>query len=307
MNTLNENAGLQCPGSLEFVAGVSYRNLAILRNCSDVVFDQTTKTSPPHDYTDKPIADALPTGNGSDLLRTLMNESRKIFADHPVNRKRLADGKLPATQIWLWGQGQKPQLPLFKDKPNAPQRGAMITAVDLLRGIAKNIGWRIIDVPGITGYIDTDFAAKGHYAAEALKEYDIVCVHIEATDEAGHEGNAVKKVQALEDIDAKTVPPIVEALKQYEQWKLFISPDHPTPCVLKTHTTEYVPWLLVSSEMLREKSGEQPAQQCNQKNQRYDEETARNAKYRFDEGHRLFGEIFDGKICEINSRRFTIN
>ncbi|MDR3234299.1 MAG: cofactor-independent phosphoglycerate mutase [Planctomycetaceae bacterium] len=264
---------------LHFVAGVSYRNLAILRDAPAGIFDRQTKTFPPHDYTGKPVSGALPSGTGSGLLRRITDASKSLLKNHPVNQKRLAAGKLPVTQIWLWGLGQKPELPLF----NAGS-GAMITAVDLLRGIAGNIGWEVISVPGITGYTDTDYAAKGRYAAEALKTHDIVCVHIEATDEAGHEGNAEKKIKALEDIDAKTLPPIMEALHRYEHWKVFISPDHPTPCALKTHTGDYVPWLYAASGF------------DTHSHQTYDEETARHSRCRVDDGYKLMPQLLDGSI-----------
>jgi len=271
MQTLNEQLVPKSP--LQFYPGVSYRNLALLRNCGASPFDQSTTTYPPHDYIDKPVADAFPLGTGSDLLLSLMEASKKILADHPVNRRRIQEGKLPATQIWLWGLGQKPKLPLFRKK------GAMITAVDLLRGIALQIGWDLIDVPGITGYVDTDFAAKGCYAAEALKDYDLVCVHIEAPDESGHEGSVEKKVRSLEEIDAKVVPPIVEALRSYGEWRLFLSPDHPTPCALKTHTSDPVPWLLAGSNIPAMSKG-------------YDEESAKDSAYYHEQGWEVIDLLF---------------
>jgi 2,3-bisphosphoglycerate-independent phosphoglycerate mutase len=273
VQTLNEQLAPKSPMPLQFHSGVSYRNLAILRNCESPPFDQSTATYPPHDYIDKPIAEALPTGKGSEWLRSMMDESRKVLADHPVNQKRVQEGKLPATQIWLWGLGQKPKLPLFRMK------GAMITAVDLLRGIATLIGWDLIDVPGITGYIDTDFAAKGRYVAEALKKYDLVCVHIEAPDESGHEGSVEKKMWSMEEIDAKVLPPIVEALRSFGEWRLFLSPDHPTPCALKTHTSDPVPWLLAGSDI--------PAM-----SKRYDEETVKESPYRYDCGWEMIDLLF---------------
>ena len=283
MQTLNEQLAPRSSIPLQFYSGVSYRNLAILRNCEMPPFDQSTKTNPPHDYSNNPITDALPTGTGSGLLRFWMNESQKILTDHPVNRQRIKNGKPPATQIWLWGHGQRPNLPLFcenfSEARQVPKRGAMITAVDLLRGIAALIGWDILDVPGITGYVDTDFAAKGRYAAEALKEYDIVCVHIEAPDEAGHEGSVEKKVWSLEEIDAKVVPPIIEALRSYGDWRLFLSPDHPTPCVVRTHTSEFVPWFLAGSDI--------PAM-----SQGYDEETAKASVHRYERGWEMIDMLF---------------
>ena len=287
IQTLNEQLAPKSPIPLQFYTGVSYRNLAILRNCDTPPFDQSTKTYPPHDYHGNPITDALPTDTGGGLLRFWMSESQKILANHPVNQQRIQDGKLPATQVWLWGHGQRPNLPLFYKKTEArnlpelqvPKKGAMISAVDLLRGIATLIGWDIIEVPGITGYTDTDFAAKGRYAAEALKEYDIVCVHIEAPDEAGHEGCAEKKVWALEEIDAKVVLPVVEALQSYGDWRLFLSPDHPTPCALRTHTMDGVPWLLAGTGI--------PALSKN-----YDEETAKDSTYQFERGWETIDLLF---------------
>lgn len=283
VETLNEKVAPISPVEIRFYPGVSYRNLAVSRAGSP--FSKTTQSFPPHDFTDKKIDKALPIGDGSELLRNLMDESRNVFENHPVNRRRLEAGKLPATHAWLWGIGQKPRLPAFSERfslakasvsdgNSGPIRGAMITAVDLLRGIASLIGWTNIDVPGITGYVDTDYAAKGRYAAEALKDFDLVCVHVEATDEAGHEGNAEKKIRAMEEIDEKIVAPIVEALKSHGDWRLFVSPDHPTPVVLKTHTSDYVPWLLAGSDIAPSADSAES----------YDEETARNSSYRFDRG-----------------------
>lgn len=174
-------------GNLEFVPGVSYRNLLIFRGDKQPApFTRDTRATPPHDLTDKSVADDFPRGPGSDLLNELMERSAGLFAEHPINAARKAAGKLPATNIWLWGLGKTPALTPFKQLHG--KRGAMITAVDLLRGLAALIGWERVEVPGATGYLDTDYAAKGRYAIEALKSTDIVCVHVEATDEASHEG-----------------------------------------------------------------------------------------------------------------------
>jgi 2,3-bisphosphoglycerate-independent phosphoglycerate mutase len=281
IETLNEKVAPLSPTGLRFYSGVSYRNLAVTWNKAP--FSKNTQTFPPHDFTDKNIENALPIGDGGELLRFLMEESRNVFANHPINRQRIEAGKLPATQAWLWGIGQKPQLPLFANRfSSTPIRGAMITAVDLLRGIATLIGWDTIPVPGITGYVDTDFAAKGNYAAEALKSYDMVCVHVEATDEAGHEGSVEKKVKAMEDIDAQVVPPILEALQSHGDWRLFVSPDHPTPVATKTHTSDYVPWLLAGSDIAAS-TASAPA---------YNEETARHSAYRYDNGWEMLGLLF---------------
>ena len=196
---------------LKFRPGVSYRNLLIYRGAGcPAIFSTDTSASAPHDLTDKSVLDDYPRGPGSDLLNHLMSESVAIFADHPVNVARRAAGKLPVTCVWLWGLGSTPHLTPFVDLYG--KRGAVITAVDLLRGLATLVGWRRIEVPGATGYFDTDYAAKGRYAVEAINDVDLICVHIEATDEASHEGNTAAKIEALEQIDRHIVAPIHEAL-----------------------------------------------------------------------------------------------
>ena len=232
---------------LEFVTGVSYRNLLLYRGngTSDDLFSRDTRTSAPHDLTDLPIADDFPRGPGSDLLVNLMSRSAELFADHPVNQARVAAGKRPATHLWLWGLGNTPALPSFEKKYGV--RGTMITAVDLLRGIAALVGWPRIEVHGATGYLDTDYAAKGRAAIEALSTYDVVCVHIEAPDEASHEGRHEAKIEALEQIDQHIVGPLAEALKEQGDFRMLITPDHPTPCSTKKHSHGLVPLLMVGT------------------------------------------------------------
>src|SRR5262245_34050578 len=187
------------PG-VEFYPGVSYRNLMIYRGRpGEIPFDDTTMTTPPHDQPDQPAADYLPRGTGSGLLQELMREGTAVVGGHPVNEARVAAGKSPANAIWLWGQGKAPALPDFAAVHGL--KGAIISAVDLVRGVGLLAGWDRIDVPGTTGYLDTDYAAKGQYAIRALDDHDLVCVHVEAPDEASHEGRADAKVEALERID----------------------------------------------------------------------------------------------------------
>ena len=180
-----------------------------------------------------------PRGPGSDVLTEMMTASVDVFRDHPVNAARVKTGKRPATNVWLWGLGQAPRLRPFDGGIRAA--GAMITAVDLLRGIAALVGWDRIDVPGATGYLDTDYAAKGRAAVEALEKYDIVCVHVEASDEASHEGRVDEKVKALEQIDQHIVGPVLAALQSHGDWRIMISPDHPTFLRTKVHTHGNVP------------------------------------------------------------------
>ena len=238
-------------GTVEFFPGVGYRNLTIFRPATDSIaapFDASTQTAPPHDYADRSILDVLPQGKGGAALRRLMELCAERLAASETNKKRIANGELPATQCWLWGQGTRPRLVPFAQKFGFGP-GAMITAVDLLRGIARNLGWEVLEVPGATGYVDTDYAAKGRAAADALDRFDVVCVHVEAPDEAGHEGDAEKKVAALEAIDRLTLPPILEKLRTFENWRLLISPDHPTPVAIKTHSRGAVPWAVVGSDV----------------------------------------------------------
>ena len=263
---------------LEFIPGVSYRNLLIYRGAKHAApFTRDTRATPPHDLTDKSVADDFPRGPGSDFLTDLMGRSVPLFADHPVNAARKKAGKLPATNIWLWGLGKTPALTPFKQLHG--KTGAMITAVDLLRGLAALIGWQRIDVPGATGYLDTDYAAKGRAAIEALKSVDVVCVHVEATDEASHEGRADAKIKALEEIDAKIVAPLHAALKAQGDYRILVSPDHPTPIRTKTHSHGYVPFTICGAGVTADRAAT------------YDEAAAGQSSLAFEEGWRLMGHL----------------
>jgi 2,3-bisphosphoglycerate-independent phosphoglycerate mutase len=259
---------------LQFIAGVSYRNLLIYRPQGErAPFSQDTRATPPHDLTDKSVLDDYPRGPGSDLLNQLMSDSVPLFADHPVNIARRKAGKLPATNVWLWGQGKAPALEPFKKVYG--RTGAMITAVDLLRGLAALVGWKRIEVPGATGYLDTDYAAKGRYAIDALKDTDIICVHVEATDEASHEGRGDAKIKALEEIDQHIVGPLHAALKAQGDYRILVTPDHPTPLRTKTHSHGFVPLAIAGSGV--SPSGAKT----------YDEPTAAASNLSFDDGWKM--------------------
>jgi 2,3-bisphosphoglycerate-independent phosphoglycerate mutase len=260
-------------GRLEFHPGVSYRNILVYRADGAVPFGTDTKTQPPHDVPDKPIADHLPKGPGGDLLRDLMTRSREVFRDHPVNRARREQGKRPVTQIWLWGQGKAPSLRPFADVYG--KRGAIISAVDLVRGVGVLLGWQRIDVPGATGYLDTDYAAKGRYGVEALAHHDLVCVHVEAPDEASHEGRADAKVKALEEIDRHVVGPLLEALPRYGDWRILVSPDHRTPIRTRAHAYGMVPFAVAGSGVAAKGQAS------------YDEAVAEVSPLAFAKGHEL--------------------
>ncbi len=266
---------------LEFIPGVSYRNLLIYRgDRKRAPFTEETRATPPHDLTDNSVANDFPRGPGSDLLAELMARSLCVFEDHPVNVARRAAGRLPATNIWLWGLGLTPTLPSFMSVYG--KTGQMITAVDLLRGLAALIGWGRIDVPGATGYLDTDYSAKGRFAVEALKSSDIVCVHVEATDEASHEGNVAAKIKALEEIDRCIVKPVWDALRAEGEYRILVTPDHPTPIRTKTHSHGFVPFALSGKGI------------ASAGRTTYDEVTAAASPISFDEGWKLMNYFVNG-------------
>jgi 2,3-bisphosphoglycerate-independent phosphoglycerate mutase len=220
-------------GTLEFHAGVSYRNILVWRGHTSHAPFVGMRTQPPHDIPDRPVADYLPQGPGSEVLIPLMEASKPILAAHLVNQRRIAQGHKPATQIWLWGQGKAPRMNSFRETYGP--RGAIISAVDLVRGVGVLLGWHRINVPGATGYLDTNYANKGQYAIEALGAFDLVCVHIEAPDEASHEGKAGEKVRALEQIDEHIVGPLLAALPRHGDYRILIEPDHRTTLRTRAH------------------------------------------------------------------------
>jgi 2,3-bisphosphoglycerate-independent phosphoglycerate mutase len=235
----------------KFHPGVSYRNLLIYRSRGEAApFGPETRTTPPHDITDQAISGFLPQGPGSAELRTLMDRSVGVLAGCARNQERTGPGELPATQIWLWGEGRMPALEPFAQRFG--KTAAVITAVDLLRGMGRLLGWKIVDVPGATGYVDTDYAAKGRYAIETLRNVDLVVVHVEASDEASHEGDADKKVEVLERIDADIVGPVHHFLQSQGEYRLLICPDHPTFLRTKTHSHGPVPFALCGTGVTRD-------------------------------------------------------
>ncbi len=260
-------------GELEFHAGVSYRNILVFRTSDGAPFSKETKTQPPHDIPDQVVLGHLPKGPGAPLLLALMEHSGPLLQDHPVNQARVAAGKRPATRIWLWGQGQAPALRPFREVYG--RSGAIVSAVDLVRGVGTLLGWTRIDVPGATGYLDTDYAAKGTYAAAALKDHDLVCVHVEAPDEASHEGRTDEKVRALEQIDRHIVGPLLDALAGYGEWRILVSPDHRTTVRSRSHAYGMVPFAMAGSGI---SAKGQPS---------YDEAIADASDLAFERGHEL--------------------
>ncbi len=234
---LNDHLGNK---QMRFYAGVSYRHLLVFKG---VKFD--VQTYPPHDHIGKPIEKILPRGKGAKMLSDLMARSQQLFANHDINKVRKDLGENQVSSIWLWGQGQKARMPRFKNQFGIS--GAAITAVDLVRGLAKLIGFDLIEVPGATGFVDTNYKGKGSAAVKALNKYDLVFVHVEAPDEASHNGSAELKKKAIEQIDEYIVGPVFEALQNYESWRILVMPDHPTPIRTGAHSAEAVPFAMTGT------------------------------------------------------------
>jgi 2,3-bisphosphoglycerate-independent phosphoglycerate mutase len=220
--------------------GVSYRHLLVLRG-----MDFDVRTYPPHDHIGKPVEKLLPRGKGADLLIQLMNQSQQLFAGHDINKVRQDLGENQVSSIWLWGQGKQARLDSFRKRYGL--KGTAITAVDLVRGLAKLVGFDLITVPGATGFLDTNYEGKGQAAIQAIDEYDLVFVHVEAPDEAGHEGNAEAKKQAIEQVDKYVVGPVLEALSRHENWRILVLPDHPTPVKSGAHSADAVPFAMAGT------------------------------------------------------------
>jgi len=227
----------------QFYSGVSYRNLTVMADAADL----EVVCAPPHDIPNEPIAAHRPRGRGAERVEAVMDRARELLREHAVNRRRGERGKPPVTDIWLWGQGRAARLEPLAERFGL--RGAVITGVALVRGLAVLSGMDLIEVPGATGYVDTDYAGKGRAAVQALERYDLVIVHVEAPDEAGHLGDARLKVETLERIDELIVGPLLEALRRHESWRMLIAPDHPTPCATTAHDATPPPFCYAGSDV----------------------------------------------------------
>ncbi|MBF0308924.1 MAG: cofactor-independent phosphoglycerate mutase [Magnetococcales bacterium] len=273
MQSLNE---LFADSGFRFYPGVGYRNLAVWSGGGDLL-----QCTPPHDISGQPIAAYLPQGMDAALPLQLMVRSRELLREHPVNRQRVAQGKKPASSIWLWGHGKRPRLASFHSKFGLS--GGMISAVDLMRGIALNIGFEVYNVPGATGWIDTNYEGKASTCIRGLKEHDILFVHVEAPDEAGHAGRLDYKIQAIEDFDARVVGPVMAYLEEQGSFRALALPDHPTPVALRTHNRDPVPFAMVGT-------GIEPDD-----NHRYDEELLRRGSRSFDPGFHMMSAFLAEK------------
>lgn len=257
-----------------FYPGVQYRHIMAEKGGSIDL-----QTIPPHDFVGKPLAGHWPEGDGAERLRSLMYDSLELLDSHPINVKRREEGKEPGNMIWLWGQGYAPQLPNFL--LTYGKTGAVITAVDVVRGLGRAVGLRIIDVPGATGYIDTDYTAKANYALASLDSVDFVYIHVESPDESGHEGNLDHKLRSIEDIDKKLLATLRQDMTKRDDYRLLIVPDHKTPLALRTHEAGPVPFLLYDSGKPHTAS-----------HLPFDERAVSEAKTQIEDGTRLIRLLF---------------
>jgi 2,3-bisphosphoglycerate-independent phosphoglycerate mutase len=225
---------------MRFIGGTQYRHITIIKGAGW----ENAKCTPPHDISGKPIEEFLPKGSNGKELRQIMEDSRLYLEGHEVNRERRREGKKPGNMIWFWGQGKHVELPSFESR--FKKKGAVISAVDLIKGLGRSIGLDSIDVPGATGWLDSNFKGKAEAALKVLKKKDFVFLHLEATDEAGHKGDAQAKVKAIELIDEQVLGPILAGLEG-QDFRLLVSPDHSTPLELKTHALEPVPFFVYDS------------------------------------------------------------
>ena len=262
---VNEKLGTS---NISFYPGVSYRHIMVWRGGSPDV-----KTTPPHNITGRPIKEYLPVGDGDQTLCGMIFDSIEILDAHPINRRRRDEGKKPANMIWPWGQGLALDLPSFVVKTGLS--GTVIAAVDLVKGLGRAAGLSVVNVPGATGYLDTNFEGKAECALNALRERDFALVHIEAPDEAGHIGDIDAKIEAIENVDKRVLGPLLEGLREVKQFRILVVPDHVTPISIKTHADDPVPFALYSSFERAES------------NLPFDERAVPDAKLRVEEGFRL--------------------
>ncbi len=231
---------------VRYYTGKSYRHIMVITSDTIPVLKKIMCT-PPHDILNQAISAFLPHGNMADILLDQMERSKKILSQHPVTQARIKAGKLPATMTWFWGQGERPRLQSYQAKFGVT--GSVISAVDLVNGIGRIVGLNVITVPGVTGYLDTNFKGKAQYALESLKNHDFVFVHIEATDETGHNGDVNGKIKAVEYFDTDVVGPVLMWAKTHPDMRILVSPDHPTPLSKRTHTSAAVPFVMYGKDI----------------------------------------------------------
>jgi 2,3-bisphosphoglycerate-independent phosphoglycerate mutase len=260
---------------IRFYPGVSYRHVMVLKNgAAHFINIEKLELTPPHDIIGREIWPFLPKAGGECILNW-MKESQDLLKHHPINLTRKANGLRPANSIWLWGQGRLPQMTPLKKRFGI--EGYVISAVHLLKGIGIIAGLEVMDVPGATGYFDTNYEGKAQYALRGLKEKDFVYIHVEAPDEAGHMGDLRLKIETIEVFDEKIVGAVLKGLHDFERYKVMVLPDHPTPLSLRTHTADPIPYVIYSNE-------DEPT---HHHGKAFDEVTARESGIVIEQGHEL--------------------
>ena len=259
--------------SVKFYPGVSYRHLVVIKDANG--FDDLSRITctPPHDITGQDITNFLPRGKGCESLIRLMRSSKPLLEKHEINNVRIDLKENPANMIWLWGQGSKPDIPGFYERYGL--NGAAISAVDLVKGIARIMGWKVIDVPGATGYYDTDYMAKAKYGLNALKENDLVFIHVEAADEASHNGDLRAKINAIENFDKLVAGTVLNGLKRHKNYRVWVLADHVTSIVKKTHTRDPICFAMYGK-------GIQPGGIL-----KFNEKFAAQSQLKFDKGYKV--------------------
>jgi 2,3-bisphosphoglycerate-independent phosphoglycerate mutase len=273
---LIEAARKLCTHRQRLFPGISYRHILMW---NDGPLD--LQTYAPHENMNKRLAEILPSGEGESWLRQFIWDSLDLLDDLPFNRRRRDQGKPPANTLWPWGQGRAPQMPSFFERRK--KTGAVIAGVDVIRGLGRLTGLEIVDVPGATGYFDTDYYAKARYAVAALDRHDFVWVHVEAPDEAGHLGSIDEKIKAIENVDTLVVGSMLDGLKKLDDFRMLIVPDHATPIATRGHKAMPVPYLLFDS---RGGTGKN--------NVPYDERAAGERVTHVEEGYRLIEQLLKG-------------
>lgn len=279
IKTLNQKLGSE---DIRFYPGVSYRHLLVINDIKGGLLD--VECQPPHDNTGGSVAKNLPKGKNVQVLIELMRKSQELLSKHEINQVRIDLKENPANMIWLWGQGKKPSMPPFKDKFGVT--GSVISAVDLIKGLGKIIGLEVVEVPGATGYYDTNYLGKADAALTSLKSKDFVFVHVEAPDEAGHNGDIREKILAIERFDQLVVGTVLEALKNSKGYRILVLPDHATPIQLRTHVSDPVMFGIYGSGI---EAGNFSG---------YSEAQARTSKLSFEKGHELMEYFIGNKTLE---------
>ena len=273
INYLKENMSFD---DISLYGGTSYRHLVVWNGGSTNV-----TLTPPHDISDKKVTEYLPKGDGADTLLAMMKKSHELLSNHPINKERIARGLNPANSLWIWGEGTKPMLSAFYEKFGLT--GTMISAVDLLKGIGAGAKMQVVEVPGATGNIDTNFDGKAQAAIKAFEGgTDFVYIHMEAPDECGHHGDTDDKIRSIELIDKKVIKPVIDYLKStQDDFRVLITPDHPTPIALKTHVRDAIPFVLYDSR------------KDTNLNLDYTEENAKETGLYIEPGHTLIEKLLE--------------